>query len=88
MSRPTVSVARVSSTLASSTLIPPTMACQVLKDRKAAGEICMRLQQRTEKVLKDVAAGKHTGVGAKRAVEDAHTVALEQHATVIGNGAG
>ena len=48
----------------------------------------MHLQQRIEKVLQDVAAGKHTAVGAKRAVEDAHTVALEQHATVIGNGAG
>ena len=88
MSRPTVSVARVSSTLASSTLIPPTMACQVLKDRKAAGELMLRLQPRIEKVLKDVAAGKLTGVGARKAVEDAHTVALEQHATVIGNGAG
>ena len=88
MSRPTVSVARVSSTLASSTLIPPTMACQVLKNRKRAGELMLHLQQRIEKVLQDVAAGKHTAVGAKKAVEDAHTVALEQHATVIGNGAG
>ena len=88
MSRPTVSVARVSSTLASSTLIPPTMACQVLKDRKAAGELMRALEPRIEKVLQDVAAGKRTVPGAKKAVEDAHTVALEQHATVIGNGAG
>ena len=48
----------------------------------------LQLQPRIEKVLKDVAAGKHTGVGAKKAADDAHTVALEQHATVIGNGAG
>ena len=88
MSRPTVSVARVSSTLASSTLIPPTMACQVLKDRKAAGELMRALEPRIEKVLQDVAAGKRTGAGAKKAVEDAHQMALEQHAMVIGNGAG
>ena len=86
MSRPTVSVARVSSTLASSTLIPPTMACQVAKNRKRAGELMMHLQQRIEKVLQDVAAGKRTGPGgAKKAVEDAHQMALEQHAMVLGS---
>ena len=85
MSRPTVSVARVSSTLASSTLIPPTMACQVLKNRKRAGELMLHLQQRIEKVLQDVAAGKRTGPGAKKAVEDAHQMALEQHAMVLGS---
>ena len=54
MCRPTVSVAIVSSTLASSTLTPPTMACQVAKNRKAAGEMVVRLLAKTEKVLKDI----------------------------------
>ena len=61
------------------------MACQVLKDRKAAGELMRALEPRIEKVLQDVAAGKRTGPGAKKAVEDAHQMALEQHAMVLGS---
>ena len=93
MCRPTVSVAIVSSTLASSTLTPPTMACQVAKNRKAAGEMVVRLLAKTEKVLKDIKDGTKDGTltiaEAQKAADAVHAVAMHDHEKVIGNnGAG
>ena len=65
------------------------MACQVLKDRKAAGEIIHRLVPKVEKVLKQIKDGTLTGAEAQEAVDDVQTTVDEDVAKVIGNnGAG
>ena len=65
------------------------MACQVLKDRKAAGEIIHRLVPKVEKVLKQIKDGTLTGAEAQEAVDLAQTTADDDVAKVIGNnGAG
>ena len=56
------------------------MACQVLKNRKAAGEIIRRLSISTEKVVQDIRAGK-VADGAQAATE-AQEVALHEYARV------
>ena len=65
------------------------MACQVLKDRKAAGEMIHRLVPKVEKVLKQLKDGTLTGAEAQKAVDDAQTTVDDDVAKVIGNnGAG
>ena len=65
------------------------MACQVLKDRKAAGEIIHRLVPKVEKVLKQIKDGTLTGAEAQEAVDHAQTTVDDDVAKVIGNnGAG
>ena len=65
------------------------MACQLLKDRKAAGEIIHRLVPKAEKVLKQIKDGTLTGAEAQEAVDHAQTTVDDDVAKVIGNnGAG
>ena len=56
------------------------MVCQVLKNRKAAGEIIRRLSISTEKMRQYIEAGK-VADGA-RAATDAQAVALHEYARV------
>ena len=65
------------------------MACQLLKDRKAAGEIIHRLVPKVEKVLKQIKDGTLTGDETQEAVDALQEVALLDYQKVIGNnGAG
>ena len=65
------------------------MACQVGKDRKAAGEIIHRLVPKVEKVLKQIKDGTLTGAEAQEAVDHAQTTVDDDFGKVIGNnGAG
>ena len=61
------------------------MACQVLKDRKAAGEIIQRLvDKKVDKLYKQIKAGSLTGAEARDAVDDLQQVALDDYSEVIG----